>query len=74
MTENLEELLDRVRSWPAALQEKAETLLRSLEDTEDSGVRLTDEQVKEVERRLADPSPHLLSAEQVKLRFLARDA
>lgn len=36
--------------------------------------RLTDEQVAEVERRLADPNPKFLTLEEVRERFAERSA
>jgi DNA-binding PadR family transcriptional regulator len=36
--------------------------------------RLTDEQVEEAKRRLADPNPKFLTLEEVRERFLRRHA
>jgi hypothetical protein len=37
-------------------------------------VRLTDEQIAEVERRLADPNPKFLTLKEVRERFARRRA
>ena len=45
-----------------------------MEEQDKSALRLSDEQVAEVERRLADPSPKFLTLEEVRARFASRRA
>ena len=52
--EQVKEILDRVLTWPAKRQEDAARVLSEMEAQDTSGYRLTDDQVKEVERRRAD--------------------
>ena len=74
MSAKLEALLERVRTWPAALQAEAETLLEAIEFQDAPGVRLSDEQAAEVERRLADPAPGFLTLAQARSRLANRRA
>jgi hypothetical protein len=50
----VKEILDRVLTWPPERQEDAARVLTTMEEQDTSPYRLSDEQVKEVERRLAD--------------------
>jgi hypothetical protein len=50
----VKEILDRVLTWPTKRQEDAVRVLKEMEEQDASHHRLTDEQVKEVERRRAD--------------------
>jgi hypothetical protein len=52
--EQVKEILDRVLSWPPERQEDAARVLSQMEGQDASPYRLSDEQVKEVERRRAD--------------------
>jgi hypothetical protein len=52
--EQVKEILDRVLTWPPERQENAARILTQMEEQEASPYRLTDEQLKEVERRRAD--------------------
>ena len=45
-----------------------------MEAQDNSGLRLSDEQVAEVKRRVADPNPTFLTLEQVRERFAQRRA
>jgi hypothetical protein len=48
---------DRVLTWPSKGQEVAVRVLSEMEEQDASPYRLTNEQVKEVERRRADFAP-----------------
>lgn len=48
-------------------------MLALMEEQNQVPVRLTDEQVAEIERRLADPNPKYLTLEEVRERFARRD-
>ena len=67
-------VLDRVLTWPAERQEDAARVLAEMEEQDTSTYQLTDEQLAEVKRRLADPTPKFLSLEEVRERFARRRA
>lgn len=70
--EQVKEILDRVLTWPTERQEHAVRLLTEMEAQDRSDLRLTDEQVAEVRRRLADPNPRFLTLDEVQERFARR--
>jgi hypothetical protein len=72
--EQLKAVLDRVLTWPPERQEDAARLLTQMEEAGESRYQLTDEQVAEVSRRLADPNPKFLTLEEVRARFKQRRA
>ena len=57
-------VLDRVLTWPADRQEAAARILSEMEEQDTSSLALSDEQVAEVQRRLADPEPKFLTLER----------
>jgi hypothetical protein len=65
-------VLDRVLTWPDERQEDAAKLLMLMESADESAYRLTDEQVAEVGRRLADPNPRRLTLDEFKERLRRR--
>jgi hypothetical protein len=67
-------ILDRVLTWPEERQADVAHMLELMEEQDHSPVRLTDEQVAEVQRRLADPNPKFLTLEEVRERFARRRA
>jgi hypothetical protein len=72
--EQIKAVLDRVLTWPSERQEEAARVLTEMEEQNTTDLRLTDEQVAEVERRLADPDPKFLTLEEVRARFARRRA
>ena len=60
----VKEVLDRVSSWPPERQADAVLMLADMEAQDASDLHLTEEQVAEVERRLADPNPKFLTLER----------
>jgi hypothetical protein len=50
MTKLLRDVIDRVQRWPDDRQDQAAQVLLDLEAQQDRGIRLTPDQVKEVER------------------------
>lgn len=72
MSTRLDELLDRVRTWPAERQAQAEQLLDTLERLGDDRFALTSEQIEDVKRRLAEPDPKTLTMAEMRARFSAR--
>ena len=67
-------VLDRVLTWPRQRQEDAAEMLTLMEEQDKSTLRLTDEQAAEVRRRLANPSPNRIPAEEVFKRFRSSGA
>lgn len=62
-------VLDRVLTWPPERQEDAVRVLEGMEELDASEYRLSDEQVAEVERRIANPNPKYLTLEEFNERF-----
>ena len=72
--DQVKEILDRVLTWPAERQADVAQMVEMMEAQDNSGLRLSDEQVAEVKRRVADPNPTFLTLEQVRERFAQRRA
>ncbi len=72
MTAKLDALFARVKTWPAARQAEAETLLEALEHRQPLG--LSDAQAAEVERRLSEPAGRLMSLDEARARLADRPA
>ena len=72
--DQLKAVLDRVLTWPRQRQEDVARVLTEMEEQDASAYHLTDEQVEEVKRRLADPNPKFLTHEEVRTRFARRRA
>ena len=70
--EQVKAILDRVLTWPEQRQEDAAKILMLMEDSDQSTYRLTDEQVAEVERRLANPNARRLTLDEFKERLARR--
>jgi hypothetical protein len=62
-------ILDRVLSWPPERQADVVQVVELMEEQDKSPLRLSDEQAAEVRRRLADPNPNTIPAEEVFKRF-----
>jgi hypothetical protein len=62
-------VLDRVLTWPPERQEDAVRILEDMEELDASDYRLSDEQVAEVKRRIANPNPKYLTLEEFTERF-----
>ena len=67
--EQVKAILDRVLTWPDERQEDAAKLLLLMESADESVYRLTDEQVAEVRRRIANPDRKLISLTEVRERI-----
>jgi len=72
--DQVKEILDRVLAWPAERQADVAHMVEMMEAQDNSGLLLSDEQVAEVKRRVADPNPTFLTLEQVRERFAQRRA
>jgi len=70
----LQEVMERVEEWPEERQEAAAQVLLEIEAQDTAPYRLSDEQVKEVERRRANPARKFLTLEEVRAYFAARRA
>ena len=70
--DQVKEILDRVLTWPPERQEQAALVLTEMEAQDEGRLTLTDEQVAEVKRRLADPNPRTIPVEEVLRRLRAR--
>jgi hypothetical protein len=67
--EQVKELLDRVLTWPPERQADVAHVVEIMEEQDKSPLRLSDEQVVEVKRRLADPNPKFVTLEEVREHF-----
>ena len=65
-------IFDRVMTWPAERHEDAAKILMLMEAQDESVYRLTDEQVAEVQKRIDDPNPRLLTLEEFNERLRVR--
>jgi hypothetical protein len=70
--DQVKEILDRVLTWLPERQADVAHMVERMEEQNQSAHRLTDEQVAEVARRLADP--RFLTLEEVRDRFARRRA
>lgn len=73
MTKPLEEAIERLRSLPDSEQDAAAFAVMDLLEARRDSV-LTDEQIAEIERRLAEPEGPLLSLDEVRARLRSRHA
>jgi len=67
--DQVKEILERVLTWPAERQADVAHVVAIMEEQDKSDLRLSDEQAAEVRRRLADPSPETIPAEEVFKRY-----
>ena len=65
-------VLDRVLTWPTERQEDAARVLTLMEEQDASPYGLTDEQLAEVERRLAEPTPESMTLTESRRRMRKR--
>ena len=61
-------------TWPPERQADVAQVVTLMEEQDKSTLRLSDERVAEVRRRLADPNPKFLTLEEVRERFARRRA
>jgi hypothetical protein len=72
--DQIKAVLDRVLTWPPERQADVARVVTLMEEQDKSPLRRSDEQVAEVERRLADPNPKFLTLDEVRARFARRRA
>ena len=70
--DQVKEILDRVLSWPPERQADVVHVVEMLEEEHGRELRLTDEQVAEVRRRLSEPSAGRIPAAEVFKRLRSR--
>jgi hypothetical protein len=70
--EQVKAVLERVLTWPPERQEDVARVVEMMEEQDKSDLRLSDEQAAEVRRRLANPNPKTIPAEEVFKRFRFR--
>jgi hypothetical protein len=57
----VKEIFDRVQTWPPERQADVIEVVKLMEAQDKSGLHLSDEQVAEVERRLAEDNPKTMT-------------
>ena len=62
-------ILERVLTWPPERQADVADVVTIMEEQDKSGLRLTDEQLAEVRRRRAKPSPNYVPIAEARKRF-----
>ena len=67
--DQVKEILDRVRTWPAERQADLAHVAELMEEQDRSDLRLTEAQAAEVRRRIAEPNPKTIPATEVFNRF-----
>jgi hypothetical protein len=67
--EQIKAVFERVQNWPRERQEDAAKILTEMEAQDASRYHLSDEQVEEVRRRLADPDRKLVSHDEARARI-----
>ena len=72
--DQMKAILDRVLSWLPERQADVAHMVELMEAQDQSALRLSDEQVAKVERRLADPNPKFITLEEAQVRFALRRA
>ena len=72
--EQVKEILDRVLTWPPERQADVARIVELMEVHDSSTLRLTEEQAAEVRRRLDNPSPERIPAEEVFKGFRSSGA
>jgi hypothetical protein len=72
--EQAKAILDRVLTWSPERQADVAHVVELMEEQDKSDLQLSDEQAAEVRRRLANPSPNTIPAEEVFKRFRSSSA
>ena len=65
--DQVKEILDRVLTWPAERQADVAHVVEIMQDQDKSELRLTEEQVDEVRRRLTEQNPETVTLVQFKV-------
>jgi hypothetical protein len=67
--DQVKEILDRVLTWPPQRQADVAQVVEIMEQQDNSALRLTDEQLAEVQRRRAKKNPKYVSLADARKRF-----
>jgi hypothetical protein len=70
--DQVKEILDRVRTWPAERQADLAQVAELMEEQDKSELRLSDEQAAEVRRRLAEKNPKTITLAEFNERLRRR--
>jgi membrane protein YdbS with pleckstrin-like domain len=70
--EQVRQILDRVRHWPAERQADLAEVAMLMESQDKSAIGLSTEQADEVRRRLAEPSPKTTTLAEFNERLRRR--
>jgi putative addiction module component (TIGR02574 family) len=66
----IDEACAALKTLPPEDQERLADLILDLAAQSDANYQLTDEQIAEIDRRMADPNPEYISLEEVRARLL----
>lgn len=72
--DQLKAVLDRVLTWPPERQADVARMIERMQEQDSQALRLTEEQVAEVRRRLADTGAENVPAEEVFKRIRSSGA
>jgi hypothetical protein len=70
--DQVKEILDRVLSWPAERQADVAHVVELMEEQDSSTLRLSDEQLAEVQRRRAEKNPKTITLAELNARLRRR--
>ena len=70
--DQVKKLLDRVLGWPPERQADLAQIVELMEAQDNTPLRLSKEQIAEVERRLAEPNPQTLTLAEFNERLRQR--
>ena len=70
--DQVQEILDRVLSWPAERQADVAHVVQLMEEQDKSTLRLSDEQLAEVRRRRAEKNPKTITLAELNDRLHRR--
>ena len=70
--EQVRQILERVRNWPAERQADLAEVAALMEAQDKSDISLTEEQADEVRRRLAEPAPKTMTLVEFSERLRHR--
>jgi hypothetical protein len=70
--EQVKEIFDRVQTWPPERQADVIEVVKLMEAQDKSGLSLTDDQIAEVQRRLAEDNPKTMTLAEFSARVRRR--
>ena len=72
LSRRLRDAIERAQNWPSDRQDEAARKLDDMASQHAAAYRLTDGEVAEIKRRLAEPAPTFMTIEEVRARFMRR--